>query len=287
MSLARRTNLLWRVGDVTVTRVEESVIPLRPELLIPDLTTELIERERPWVDPFFDHQGRIRLSVHSFVVVSAGVTIVIDTCVGSGHERPLPGDPAFLDRLDDAVDGGLDTVDVVLCTHLHFDHVGWNTIVTDGVTVPTFPNARYLFGRIDWETLAGHDREGVADTSIQPIIDAGSARFVETDHRLTGEVRLMPTPGHTPGHVSVLIESGGESALITGDTAHSPLQFAHPELAATPFDSDSAQAARTRRMLVDRYGDTDTLILGTHFPPPTAGRLVRSGDETTIFKVLG
>ena len=287
MNPAPPTNLNWNVGDVTVTRVEESVIPLRPELLIPDVTSELIELERPWVDPYFDHQGRIRLSVHSFVVVSAGITIVIDTCVGSAHERPLPGDPGFLDRLDGAVNGGLDAVDVVLCTHLHFDHVGWNTVVTQGVTVPTFPNARYLFGRTDWEALAGHDREGVAGASIQPIVDAGSACFVGTDHRLTGEVRLLPTPGHTPGHVSVLIESAGQSALITGDTAHSPLQFAHPELAATPFDSDSEQATDTRRMLVERYADTDTLILGTHFPPPTAGRLARRGAGAAIFRAPG
>jgi glyoxylase-like metal-dependent hydrolase (beta-lactamase superfamily II) len=279
-------NLMWRVGDVTVTRVEESVIPLRPELLLPDLANELIERERPWVDPYFDDQGRIRLSIHSFVVVSDGITIVIDTCVGGAPERPLPGDPAFLDRLDEAVPGGLNAVDVVLCTHLHFDHVGWNTVVTDGVRVPTFANARYLFGRVDWKTLADHDREGVADTCIQPIIDAGAARFVDTDHRLTGEVRLVATPGHTPGHVSVLLESSGESALITGDTAHSPIQFAHPELAATPFDADSEQAADTRRRLVDRYADTDTLVLGTHFPPPTAGRLVRRGAAAATFSTL-
>ncbi len=287
MNLIQPTNLTWRIGAVTVTRVEESVIPLRPELLIPDLTTELIACERGWVDPFFDDKDRIRLSVHSFVVISDGMTIVVDTCVGGALERPLPGDPAFLDRLDHAVHGGLNAVDMVLCTHLHFDHVGWNTVVTDDGRVPTFVNARYLFGRTDWEALGGRDHEGVAETSIQPIIDAGSAIFVDTDHRLTGEVRLMASPGHTPGHVSVLIESRGESALITGDTAHSPIQFGHPELAATTFDWDCEQSRRTRRVLIDRYADTDTLVLGTHFPPPTAGHLVRRDPDAAVFRALG
>lgn len=268
-------NLTWQIGDVRVTRVAESVIPLRPELLLPGLTPELIDAERPWVDPFFDHEHRIRLSIHTFVVLSQGRTIVIDTCVGAEPDRPLPADPAYLGRLDEAIDGGLDGVDVVLCTHLHFDHVGWNTIAVAGARVPTFPNARYLFGRLEWESLVGHDHDGLAETAVQPIIDAGQAQFVDTDHQITTEVRLVPTPGHTPGHVSVVIESQDASALITGDIAHSPIQFAHPQIAATGFDTDSDESTSTRMMIVDRYADTDTLLLGTHFAPPTAGHLVR------------
>ena len=276
-------NLTWQIGDVRVTRVEESVIPLRPEILIPDLTPELIEAERPWADPYFDHENRIRLSIHTFVVLSEGNTIVVDTCVGAEPDRPLPADPAYLGRLDEAIDGGLAAVDVVLCTHLHFDHVGWNTIVVVGARVPTFPTARYLFGRLEWESLAGHDHDGLAETAVQPIIDAGQAQFVDTDHRITSEVRLIPTPGHTPGHVSVVIESRGASALITGDIAHSPIQFAHPELAAWRFDTDAAASTSTRRTIVERYANTDTLVLGTHFAPPTAGRLVRDVAGRTAF----
>jgi glyoxylase-like metal-dependent hydrolase (beta-lactamase superfamily II) len=269
-------NLTWRVGEVTVTRVAESVIPLRPELLLPEVTDDLIDGERPWIDPFFDDRGRIRLSVHTFVVESDGATIVVDTCVGGEPGRPLPSDPGFLDRLDATIVGGTDAVDVVLCTHLHFDHVGWNTVVRDGTRVPTFANARYLFGAAEWAGFAKRDHDGIADTSIRPVIDAGLADLVETDHRITDEVRLIPTTGHTPGHVSVLVESGTHSALITGDVVHSPIQFAHPAIAASA-DHDADAARSTRRSLIARFAGTDTLILGTHFAPPTGGYLHRDG----------
>ena len=273
-------NLTWSVGDVTITRVEEGVTYVDASVLMPDFTPAMLDPHRDWLMPHFfsDRNHKMALSIHSFVVESQGKTIVVDTCVGD-EQAPLPSDPAFVDRLHAAVDGGLDSVDVVLCTHLHFDHVGWNLRTDDGARVPTFPNARYLFAATEVEHTRTNDHMGVLGPSIDPIIDAGLADLVETDHIVTGEVRLLPTPGHTPGHVSVLIESTGESALITGDMTHTPLQFARPDLAASAFDTDSVQSTQTRIDIIERFADSDTLVLGTHFAPPTAGHLNRTGES--------
>jgi len=274
-------NLAWTIGDVKVTRVEEVVTYIDADVLMPDFTVELLDPHRDWLVPnfFSDRNNKMALSIHTFVVESEGKIIVVDTCVG-GEGHALPGDPEFPNRLDAAINGGLAAVDIVLCTHLHFDHVGWNMREVDGSQVPTFPNARYLFARTEVEHTRTDDHMSVLAPSIDPLIDAGLADLVETDLVLTSDVRLLPTPGHTPGHVSVHIESGGATAIITGDMTHTPLQFAVPELAARAFDFDSAQSTQTRRDIVDRYAGTDTLFLGTHFAPPTSGRLTSHGDVT-------
>jgi glyoxylase-like metal-dependent hydrolase (beta-lactamase superfamily II) len=265
--------LQWQIGGVRVTRVEESITPIPGGYLITGLTDDHVAAQQPWIGPYFAADGAMLLSLHSFIVESQGTTIVIDTCAGLHDDRPLPGDPTFLDRLAAEIDGGVDGVDAVVCTHLHFDHIGWNTIPDgSGGRVPAFPSARYLLSNVE---LAGLDEieHDLADASIRPLLAAGLIDGVAVDHRLTGEVRLVSTPGHTRGHVSVLIESEGASALITGDATHSPIQFAHPELPAGRVDHDSDESTRTRRALIERYLDSDTLVLGTHFAPPTAGVL--------------
>ncbi|MGH1488429.1 MAG: MBL fold metallo-hydrolase [Acidimicrobiales bacterium] len=284
--------LSWRIGDVDVVRVEENILGLPTKVLVPDITAEQIEAQREWVAPYFDPPQdetlMLRLSLHSFVVRSAGKTIVVDTCVGPDPERSLEGDPTFGDRLDATIDGGLAAVDVVVCTHLHFDHVGWNTVTVDGKVVPTFPNARYLVTRPEIEEMERDDHMAVKEPSIQPLADAGVLDVIDIDagvsggdvaFRITDEVSLISTPGHTPGHVSVLIESGAASGLITGDAFHSPIQFAYPTLAAWRFDSDSEQSTATRTAMIERFVDSETLVLGTHFAPPTAGRLRRHADQ--------
>lgn len=276
-------HLTWTIGDVTVTRVEEVVTYVDATVLMPDFEPAMLDAHRSWLTPHFfsDRNDKMALSIHSFVVVSNGTTIVVDTCVG-GAERSLPNDAEFPDRLDAAIDGGLDAVDIVLCTHLHFDHVGWNLREFAGAQVPTFPNARYLFAEIEVEHTRSDDHMSVIEPSIDPLIDAGLVDLVATDHVITDEVRLLPTPGHTPGHVSVIIESAGKVGLITGDMTHSPLQFAVPELAARAFDHDSEQSTQTRRDVIAAYAGTDALILGTHFAPPTAGRLTPHDDAATF-----
>jgi glyoxylase-like metal-dependent hydrolase (beta-lactamase superfamily II) len=170
-----------------------------------------------------------------------------------------------------------ESIDSVMCTHLHVDHVGWNTRLVNGKWVPTFPNARYLFGRKEWEhwsSAQALNRDGdVMGDSVRPIIDAGLAELVDMRHALTPEVRLEPTPGHTPGHVSVRISSRGEDAVITGDLMHHPLQCAEPDL-ANNYDVDAAGARRTRREFLARYSNKRMLVLGTHFAPPTGGWVV-------------
>jgi len=289
------SELSWSVGALTVTRVEESIIPLTAKVLLPDATPDHIEANRPWIDPYFDgvEDGHpvMRLSIHSFLIEAGETTIIVDTCVGPDLDRGLPGDAGFVDRLDArllATGGGLAGVDVVVCTHVHFDHVGWNTRTVDGVVVPTFPNARYLVTRAELDEVEADDHMGVLDPSIRPLREAGVLDAVDLDasgssdggrYQVCDGVELVATPGHTAGHVSVLLRSDGEEALITGDAFHSPVQFADPELAAWRFDSDSVASTATRRHLIDRFAGTDALLLGTHFAPPTGGRLVRDGDR--------
>jgi glyoxylase-like metal-dependent hydrolase (beta-lactamase superfamily II) len=167
----------------------------------------------------------------------------------------------------------------VVCTHLHVDHVGWNTLLEDGKWVPTFPKARYLIGRAEWDHWRAVDSRGqqaILGDSVQPIFDAGLADLVEPDHVLSEEVRLAPTPGHTPGHVSVVIESEGQTAMISGDFLHHPVQMAHPEWSSVS-DSDPAMARRTRVDTLGLVADQAMLFIGTHFPAPTAGHVRRDG----------
>ena len=170
-------------------------------------------------------------------------------------------------------------VDVVLCTHLHFDHVGWNLRTVDGERVPTFPNARYLFSETEVDHTRIEDHHAVIEPSVQPLIDAGLADLVADDHVIDDAVRLLPTPGHTPGHVSLSIDSHGERAVITGDMSHTPLQFAEPELSSANFDHDADAAIATRKRMLDAWTDEPVLVLGTHFAPPTGGRIVTDGER--------
>ena len=274
----------WMVGDVKITRVVEQEAVSDASYLLKDGTPENIGTV-PWLRPHFaDDAGSVRMSVHTFVVESQGDRIMVDTCIGNDKSRTFAGmNRLQLPFLADLAAAGFsrDSMDRVLCTHLHVDHVGWNTMLCDGVWVPTFPNARYLVGRKEWEYCSKDEtaqtREFV-DDSVLPLFDAGLVELVESDQRLTDEVWLEPTPGHTAGHHSVRVSSRGEDAVITGDLMHHPVQIAHPEWGSY-FDFDYEQAIATRRQFVERYGDTPVLVLGTHFATPTAGRIVRDGSR--------
>ncbi len=273
--------LQWEIGEARVTRVVE-LPPLALPGLLPDATPEAVAPYE-WLAPFVDEEGELLLSIHCLVIEVGERSIVVDTCIGNDKPRNLDFwshlDTNFLERFADA---GFDVerVDTVLCTHMHIDHVGWNTRLEGGKWVPTFPNAQYLFNEKEWAHWKDADDPTgpVFQDSVQPIFDAGLATLVASDHQVCEGVRLMPTEGHTPGHVSVVVESQGESAFITGDCIHHPCQIAHPEWASAA-DSDSNQSSQTRRDLIDRYGDQATMIIGTHFPAPTAGRIVRDGER--------
>jgi len=267
-------------------------IPLGMFLL--DFDSADLERH-PWVAERFVGVGEtMALSFHTFALSVGGRRILVDTGCGNTKERSGVGaglfaglDTPFLDRLNDA-GFGPESVDTVICTHLHVDHVGWNTRLDHGRWVPTFPNARYLFVDRDFEHWARQDEEmhaaAFAD-SVRPIVEAGLADLIPPDHVVCDEVRLEPTPGHTPGHASVRIASDGASAVITGDLAHHPLQLAAPERSSFA-DSDPILASRTRRDFVDRYADTGTIVFGTHFSP-TGGTLHRDGGGVVLHDVAG
>lgn len=277
--------LSWQIGDVRVTRVQEQEALLAPENLMHVLDPARLALHREWLVPrFMDETGQIRLSIHALVVESAGRTIVVDTCMG--NDRPLPMglgtlQTGFLAELERVVKR--EQVDVVMCTHLHFDHVGWNTMKQGDRFVPTFPNAKYLIAREEFEHWSTEQAKPKTDDvnidlgyAIAPIVEAGLHELVPARHMLTDEVFLEPTPGHTPGHVSVRIESRGQSAIITGDMVHHPVQLAEPTWGSHP-DAQPERAVDTRRAFVARYGDRPVLVIGTHFAAPTAGRIVKVG----------
>ncbi len=279
----------WRVGRVTVSKIVELEVTGGSRFLLPEATYQAIS-PIGWLRPdFADEHGRLKMSVHALVIETQrgktrGRRIIVDTCLGNDKEnRRIPTwnrmQTGFLADLA-AAGYPRETIDTVVCTHLHVDHVGWNTMLVDGRWIPTFPNARYLMGRVEhahW--TAQRDREDMAAVlgdSVTPVWEAGLVDLVETDHRLCDEVSLVPTPGHTPGHVSLRIASDGDEALITGDFMHHPCQIARPDWCSTA-DSDPEAARATRGAMLARLADTPVLVIGTHFAGRTAGHVVRDG----------
>jgi glyoxylase-like metal-dependent hydrolase (beta-lactamase superfamily II) len=286
-SLSAKAPLLtWRVGAVKITRIVELDAVGGSRFILPQATKEVI-REIEWLQPHFaDAEGRLKMSIHALVVETPTRRIVVDTCIG--NDKPRASMPAW-DRMQTSFLSDLETagfpresIDTVLCTHLHVDHVGWNTMLVDGAWIPTFPNARYLMGRTEFEywrtepdTFASEP--AIFRDSVQPVFDAGLVDLVETNHRVCDEISLTPTLGHTPGHVSIKISSEGQEALITGDFVHHPCQMAHPEWASAP-DYDAEQSIRTRNETFAALAGGKTLVIGTHFATPTAGHVVRDGE---------
>jgi glyoxylase-like metal-dependent hydrolase (beta-lactamase superfamily II) len=275
----------WTIGDVTITKIVELEMTGGSRFLLPQATPETI-LPIAWLRPHFaDENGRLRMSIHSFIVQTPTRRIIVDTCLGNGKQNRRI--PHWNDRdgpfLTDLADAGFppESIDTVLCTHLHVDHVGWNTMKVDGKWVPTFPRANYLMGRTEYDYWCSvqdrPDMQNILMDSVSPIVEAGLVTLVETTERICDEISLVPTVGHTPGHVSVMIDSKGEQGLITGDFMHHPCQIAHPEWDTTA-DTDKEQGVRTRRIMFERLAGTPVLVIGTHFAGATAGRLVRDGE---------
>ena len=272
---------VWNIGNVKVTRVVEIEVAGGSKFILPQATPEAI-LEMPWLMPHFANaEGQLIMSIHALIIETPERKIIVDTCIGNDKERSVPNwSNLQLPFLDDLKKAGYDRhdIDTVLCTHLHVDHVGWNTMLVDGKWIPTFPNARYLMGETEfnyWDNAPADGLNvGVMDDSVRPVFDAGLVDLVATDHQVCDEVSLEPTLGHTPGHVSVHIRSEGQEALITGDCIHHPCQIEKLEWSSSA-DYDPDQGIRTRQTLMDSYSDSGVLIIGTHFATPTAGHLKR------------
>jgi len=215
-------------------------------------------------------------------------TILIDSCIGNDKPRPLR--PKWNMKTDDIYMRGLAAagfapadIDFVMCTHLHVDHVGWNTRLENGRWVPTFPKARYVFGKTEfdyWTEQNGKISVPPFADSVLPVVAAKQAEIVRDDYAIGDHARILPTPGHTPGHVAFTFGRGKDDAVFSGDLMHSPLQTRYPEL-SVKFDVDQAQAAVTRRSFLERYCDTDTLCCTAHFPSPSTGKIRRAGNGFT------
>ncbi|OIK25446.1 MBL fold metallo-hydrolase [Streptomyces malaysiense] len=295
MQSSSATTPSWTVGDVTVHRIDEVLLPpATGAWLLPGATPELTAGQ-DWLRPHFaGHDGILRIDSHSFAFVVDGLRVLVDTGIGNDKERANPAwhglRTGYLERLT-AAGFPPEAVDLVVLTHLHADHVGWNTRQIQGAWVPTFPAARYVTARAEREFWAGYDmeeaRRQMFRDSVIPVERAGLLDLIDVPAggvEIVPGLRLLPTPGHTPGHVAVELTSRGERALITGDCIHHPVQLAHPAIGAC-VDIDPHRSEATRRTLLASLAGTDTLLLGTHFAPPTAGRVVAHGNAYRLLPV--
>ena len=288
------------LGRLNVSRVYEAdaVIPL--SVALPGITARDLAQLKSWYwDPDLADepaQAGMRISVHSFVLRVDDRNILIDTCCGNDKQRSLP--PVSMQNypyLENLKATGLrpEDIDLVMCTHLHFDHVGWNTRLKDGTWVPTFPRARYLFGRKDLEFFSKqrHEathREAFAD-SVAPILDAGLADLVDAESRVHREIGdgvwLQDVSGHSPGNLCVIAECGGARAVFSGDCFHHPVQIVRPD-AAFFADEDAAKASATRQRLLEQNANTDAIFFPAHFTGATAGRVERDPTGNLQFRFL-
>ena len=277
--------LRWQVGDVRITRVQELEAPdLR--FVIPEATVENLA-EIAWLGPFRSPNGHALASVHTLILEIGERRIAVDTCIG--NDKQNRGVPTWnnlqLPFLEDMTKAGYppESIDTVFCTHLHIDHVGWNTKLVNGKWVPTFEKARYIFVKPEYEYWRENAptpaHAAVFEDSVKPIMDANLAELVAPTARICDELTLISTPGHSPGHVSIHIKSDGAEGLLTGDVFHHPCQMWHTDWAASP-DSDIAQSGNSKREVCSRFADTRTLVIGGHFG---AGYIKRDGDRFKYF----
>jgi glyoxylase-like metal-dependent hydrolase (beta-lactamase superfamily II) len=283
----------WAIGGASVTRVEEQVGPndAAAGQFLPDLVRERFEKHLPWLVPLHYDPARDRLitSCHSWLVRIGGRNILLDTCGGNHKERPwLPRfhqqDTPYLQRLE-AAGVTPEQIDIVLCTHLHADHVGWNTRLENGRWVPTFPNARYLYSRLEderWNPELGDrrarnpDRARVYDDSLLPVIAAGQAVLIETEHKIDEQLMVRPAPGHTPGQVLLDLRDGPDAAIFCGDVIHHPVQVYEPSW-NNRADEQPEVARATRRQVLEHCAGSGALLFPTHFAAPHVVAIARDG----------
>jgi len=286
----------WTIGSSTVTRIGEQIGPsdFVAASFLPQLVRDRFEPHLSWLVPTHYDPARDRLitSNHAWLVRTGRHTILIDSCAGNHKERPwMPRfhqlDTPFLRHLREA-GAAPESIDFVLCTHLHVDHVGWNTRLVDGRWVPTFPNARYLFSRTEndaWRPDGGTRRQEVGgasaamyDDSVLPVIQAGQAQLLDGAHAIDDQLLIEPAPGHTPGHVLLKLKDGAEAAVFCGDAVHHPIQVYEPSWNSR-FCEDPVQAALTRRAVLDHCAAHRALLFPTHFAAPHVAAIDEEGGR--------
>ena len=276
----------FTIGAAKITRIEETYEPnFDAKWLFPDWQPDVVERHRDWMLPnhYDPASGKLKFSVHSWFVQVGGRNILIDTCVGNDKERP--GVPfwhrlktPYLDRLAQA-GAKPEDVNLVICTHFHSDHVGWNMRLTNGRWVPTFPNARYLFNRTEFEHFKESDPQeypGYRD-SVMPIAEAGLADLVSGLHTVDEHLILEPAPGHTPGTMFITLASHGARAVFCGDILHQAIQIFHPEWNSIACQ-DPVNARRSRRLVLERCAGSGALLMPMHFGAPFVCHVDAKGD---------
>jgi len=282
---------MQHVGEFALSRVVESQVPfIDAATFLPQSTPDVIEANLDWLMPRFidPESGKLIFTFQSYILRTPRHVILVDTCVGNDKHRPARPMWHMMNNsyLADLAAAGVtpEQVDFVMCTHLHVDHAGWNTRLVDGRWVPTFPNAKYVFARDEygfWEERHNSGVEGavpnIFEDSVLPVMEAGQAVLVDSDHEFDTGIWFEPAPGHTPGNVVVNLRSGDATAVLSGDVIHHPLQLVRPEWSSRACE-DQAQSAKSRQALIERCCDTDTLLAPAHFAPPSAGHIVRRGD---------
>lgn len=264
----------WTVGDLRVHAVVQALIPVSPSRLFGDAAGELPAGLQP---DYVDDSGNILVAVQSFLVESATALVLVDTCFADSSPLPLDMPDRHAESLA-ATGFHPEDVSAVVCTHLHRDHAGGNTTTVRGQWVPTYPNADYLVTAAEyhhWRRCTGDDR--APRECVEPLERSGTLRLVDMEYRVSDGIDLVPTPGHTPGHVSVRLESAGSVAFISGDVVHHPVQIGDLEICALP-DADRVAARTSRARLFRRAVDEQALLFGSHFAAPAAGFL-RNGAE--------
>lgn len=263
-----------RVGNVEILALSDGMLEFDLCNFFPTIPEE---QWTPYEAHLHDH--KVRFNLGSYLIRSDGRTILVDTGLG-----PRPADvpdPGWGRLMHDFQANGVraEEIDMVVMTHLHRDHVGWNLTSEGGKYVPTFPNARYWMTEKDWRACHEPDvqpqRFPNAPTCVWPLEELGLIEFMRDEHPLTRDLTAVPTPGHTPGHVSLLITSQGERALVLGDAAHSPVQLIDEPDWVSRADMDPELTRQTRKALADRLERERILVAAGHFPAPGFGRVVR------------